>query len=133
MPATPCNALNITQPGIVAFDGTATFTGSPLTQYNTLVGSLANAIVNIAPGTLGQVLTSNGIAANPSYQSPATSGTVTSVSGTTNQVAVATGTTTPVISLIGPYTPATYTAHGVLIGEGTSSIVALGAGTAGQV
>ena len=63
----------------------------------------------------------------------ATSGTVTSVSGTANQVAVATGTTTPVISLIGPYTPATYTAHGVLIGEGTSSIAALAAGSAGQV
>lgn len=61
------------------------------------------------------------------------SGTVTSVSGTANQVAVATGTTTPVISLVGPYTPSTYTTHGVLIGEGTSSITALGAGTAGQV
>lgn len=62
-----------------------------------------------------------------------TTGTVTSVTGTANQVAVATGTTTPVISLIGPYTPSTYTAHGVLIGEGTSSIVALGAGAAGQI
>lgn len=60
-------------------------------------------------------------------------GTVTSVTGTPSQVAVANGTTTPVISLIGPYTPATYTAHGVLIGEGTSSIAALGAGSAGQV
>jgi hypothetical protein len=61
------------------------------------------------------------------------SGGVTSVSGTTNQVAVANGTTTAVVSLVGPYTPATYTAHGVLIGEGTSSIAALAAGTAGQV
>jgi|SRR5665213_205342 len=60
-------------------------------------------------------------------------GTVTNVSGTANQVAVANGTTTPVISLIGPYTPATYTAHGVLIGEGTGSIVASAVGTAGQV
>lgn len=60
-------------------------------------------------------------------------GTVTSVSGTTNQVAVATGTTTPVISLVGPYTPATYTAHGVLIGEGTSSIVAASVGATGTV
>jgi hypothetical protein len=58
-------------------------------------------------------------------------GTVTSVSGTANQVAVATGTTTPVISLIGPYSPATYTAHGVLIGEGTSSIVATTTGASG--
>jgi hypothetical protein len=50
------------------------------------------------------------------------SGTVTSVSGTANQVAVATGTTTPIISLIGPYTPATFTAHGIMLGEGTASI-----------
>ncbi len=61
-----------------------------------------------------------------------TNGTVTSVSGTANQVAVATGTTTPVISLIGPYTPATYTTHGVLIGEATSSIAATSAGSSGQ-
>ena len=60
-------------------------------------------------------------------------GTVTSVSGTANQVSVATGSSTAVISLVGPYTPATYTAHGVLIGAGTSSIAALAAGSAGQV
>lgn len=60
-------------------------------------------------------------------------GTVTSVSGTANQVAVANGTTTPVISLIGPYTPATYTAHGVLVGEGTSSIVAVGPNSASGI
>lgn len=83
------------------------------------------------PGTSGNILTSNGT--NWTSAAPATSGTVTSVSGTANQVAVATGTTTPVISLIGPYTPATYTTHGVLIGEGTSSIAALAAGSAGQV
>lgn len=83
------------------------------------------------PGTSGNVLTSNGT--NWTSAAPATSGTVTSVSGTANQVSVANQTTTPVISLVGPYTPATYTAHGVLIGEGTSSIVALGAGSSGQV
>ncbi len=82
-------------------------------------------------GTSGNILTSNGT--NWSSAPPATSGTVTSVSGTANQVAVATGTTTPVISLIGPYTPATYTAHGVLVGEGTSSIVALSVGATGTV
>jgi hypothetical protein len=37
------------------------------------------------------------------------------------------------LSLIGPYTPATYTAHGVLMGEGATSIVASSAGTSGQV
>jgi hypothetical protein len=88
---------------------------------------------NIGTAATGTVLTGNGAGVQPSFQSPATNGTVTSVTGTANQVNVATGTTTPVISLIGPYTPATYTTHGVLIGEGTSSIVALAAGTAGQV
>ena len=36
------------------------------------------------------------------------------------------------LSLIGPYTPATYTAHGVLLGEGTGSIVATAVGATGQ-
>jgi hypothetical protein len=53
--------------------------------------------------------------------------------GTANQVLVAGTANTETISLIGPYTPATYTAHGVLLGEGTSSIVATAVGTNGQV
>lgn len=53
--------------------------------------------------------------------------------GTANQVAVTGSAATETISLVGPYTPATYTAHGVLVGEGTSSIVATAAGTDGQV
>lgn len=113
----------------------AGITGATPTSANTPQVVLCDNIGNLASissSTSGFILTSNGTA-TPSFQAPATSGTVTSVSGTPNQVAVANGTTTPVISLIGPYTPATYTAHGVLIGEGTSSIVALGAGTAGQV
>jgi hypothetical protein len=55
------------------------------------------------------------------------------VVGTANQVTVTGAGHTETISLIGPYTPATYTAHGVLIGEGTSSIVATTPGTTGQV
>lgn len=61
------------------------------------------------------------------------SGSVVSVTGTANQILASPTTGAVVLSLIGPYTPATYTAHGVLIGEGTSSIVATAAGTAGQV
>jgi hypothetical protein len=86
----------------------------------------------LADGTTGQVLTAT-TGSPPSWANPATSGTVTSVSGTANQVAVATGTTTPVISLIGPYTPSTYTAHSVIVGEGTSSMVGIGPGSSGQV
>lgn len=61
------------------------------------------------------------------------SGDVLSVTGTANQVLANPTTGNVVLSLIGPYTPSTYTAHGVLIGEGTSSIHATSAGTAGQL
>lgn len=53
--------------------------------------------------------------------------------GTANQVASTGSGSTITFSLIGPYTPATYTSNGVLIGKGTSSIVATTAGTNGQV
>jgi hypothetical protein len=60
-------------------------------------------------------------------------GPVQSVTGTANQILASPTSGNVILSLIGPYTPATYTAHGVLIGEGTSSIVATSAGTAGQL
>ncbi len=60
-------------------------------------------------------------------------GGVLSVTGTANQILATPTTGNVVLSLIGPYTPATYTAHGVLMGEATSSIVASSAGTSGQV
>lgn len=55
------------------------------------------------------------------------------IKGTANQIQVAGSANTETLSLIGPYTPATYTAHGVLLGEGTASIAATAAGTNGQV
>jgi hypothetical protein len=57
---------------------------------------------------------------------------VTNVNGTANQILATPTTGAVVLSLIGPYTPATYTAHGVLIGEGTGSIAATATGSAGQ-
>jgi hypothetical protein len=60
-------------------------------------------------------------------------GDVLSVTGTANQILANPTTGAVVLSLIGPYTPATYTAHGVLIGEGTGSIVATTPGTNGQL
>ena len=68
MPGTAGNSLNITSAGIPVFDGTATFSATTTTQYNTLVGSTGNTIANISPGTSTYVLTSNGASANPSYQ-----------------------------------------------------------------
>ncbi len=64
------NALNITSPGITIFDGTATFSATTTTQYNTLVGGAGNTIVSITPGTAGWLLTSQGAATNPIYAAP---------------------------------------------------------------
>lgn len=62
-----------------------------------------------------------------------TSGGTINLNGTANQILTTSSANGETFSLIGPYTPATYTAHGVLLGEGTSSIVATTAGTNGQV
>ena len=55
MAATPGNALNITAAGLVNFDGTATFTGVTVTQFDVLVGSTSNGITSITNGTSGQI------------------------------------------------------------------------------
>ena len=55
------------------------------------------------------------------------------LAGTAAQIAVAQSAGTSTFSLTGPYTPATYTAHGVLIGEGAAAVQATAAGTTGQV
>jgi len=55
------------------------------------------------------------------------------LAGTANQIATAGAGSTITFSLVGPYTPATYTSHGVLVGAGTSSIAALAAATTGQL
>jgi len=96
-----------------------------------MIGGANKSITALAPVTNGNVLTV--VAGAWASAAPATSGTVTSVTGTANQVNVTNGTTTPVISLIGPYTPTSYTAHGVLIGNTTGSIAASTAGLAGQI
>lgn len=63
---------------------------------------------------------------------PPTGGDI-EIAGTAAQIGIANAGSTVTLSLIGPYTPATYTAHGVLIGEAAASIHATAAGTTGQV
>lgn len=55
------------------------------------------------------------------------------IAGTANQITSTASGATVTLALAGPYTPATYTAHGVLLGEGTGSIVATTAGATGTV
>ena len=55
-----------------------------------------------------------------------------SINGTANQIAVTGGTNSIALSLIGPFTPSSFIAHTVLLGEGSSSIGTAGPGTDGQ-
>lgn len=78
--STPANALDISTIGIVKFDGVNAFTTTTITQFDTLVGGASNAITSITTGIAGQVLTSNGAGADPSYQNSASSG-ITQIDG----------------------------------------------------
>jgi hypothetical protein len=65
---------------------------STLAAHGVLVGEGTSAVAVVSPGTAGQVLTSNGASADPTYQTFTASGTVNS--GTAGQIAyyAATGT-----------------------------------------
>lgn len=82
------NSLNISSAGLVKFDGTATFTGVTVTQFDVLVAAAANGITSVGPGTAGQVLQSGGAASNPAYSTP----TYPSISGTSGKVLISNGT-----------------------------------------
>jgi len=84
------------------------------------------ALVTSSGGDIVEFITGSG---GPVF--PTGTGAV-SLLGTAAQIATVGTANTVTFSLIGPYTPATYTAHGVLIGEGAGSIVASAVGTAGQ-
>ena len=83
-----------------------------------------SALQSGAVGTVGQVLTSNGAGALPTFQTLSSGGTVTSVSVVTaNGVSgsVATSTTTPAITLsLGAVTPTSVAASGTVTGSNLS-------------
>jgi|SRR6185312_5528023 len=61
------NSIDLTTTGVVGYTGTA-FTASPTTQFNVQIGgATSSTLANVANGTAGQVLTSNGAAA-PTWQ-----------------------------------------------------------------
>jgi trimeric autotransporter adhesin len=86
------------------------------------VPATANNINVVGSGSI--TVTGTPLSSTLTITSSAVTG-VSSVTGTANQILASPTTGNVVLSLIGPYTPATYTAHGVLIGEGTGSIVAV--------
>lgn len=91
----------------------------------TLVSNAGNSATWVTSGGgSSEVSTINGL-------SPVAGNIV--IAGTAAQIGVTNAGNTVTLALLGPYTPATYTAHGVLVGEGASPIVATAAGTDGQV
>ncbi len=102
------------------------------------VGGAAYILISVVAGSANWQLAASGTGAVATLTggsggaiSPS-SGNI-NLLGTANQIATVGSGSTITFSLVGPYTPATYTAHGVLIGEGTSSIAATAAGATGQL
>ena len=54
------NALNLKVTGIVTADGSGGFTGSTVTNHGVVTAQANNTVTSVAPGTIGNVLTSNG-------------------------------------------------------------------------
>jgi len=94
-PSSGTTLIDITSAGEISFPS------ATLTQHGVLVVGASGLLASTAVGTSGDVLTSNGAGLAPTYQPP-TTGTVTSVSGTTNRIS-STGGATPVIDIDAAY------------------------------
>lgn len=87
------NAINLSAAGVVSYNGTGVFTGSPITQNAMLYGGAANAITSTAAPTNGQILIGSTSAAPVLASITAGSGiTVTPGAGSIT-IAVTGGTT----------------------------------------
>lgn len=98
-----------------------------LCNFSTSLGVVsANwSLLGTDTGALNTLTGGSGGAISPS------AGNIT-LAGTANQITTTGSGSTITFALAGPYTPSTYTAHAVLLGEGTSSIGSVGPGTTGQ-
>lgn len=77
---TTSGTIALSTPVSVANGGTASTT---LTAHNVMLGEGTSAVAFAAPGVSGTCLTSNGVAADPTFQSCPGTGTVTSISAGT--------------------------------------------------
>jgi hypothetical protein len=103
------NSINLSTPGITGYNGSGTFTGTAVTQYNVIVGgSATDTLANIAPSTSGYALTSTGASSNPTFA---------------NEVSVPGGGTGA----------GSFTQNSLILGNSTSALSALGAATNGQI
>lgn len=87
------NAVNISSSGIVKYDGAGTFSGVTVTNHATLVGAASNGITSVLQGA-GQILIGT-TAGDPSAASltPGTGISISSVSGAITISSAGAGTT----------------------------------------
>lgn len=112
-----------------AAGSTVTYNVSGATNHAVQVGNAGGSLTSLTVGTNGQVLLGS-TAANPSFVTP-TAGTGLSI--TTNASTLQYALSTPVSVPNGGTGATSFTAHSILLGEGTSAISALGAATNGQL
>jgi hypothetical protein len=137
----PAYTVALSTPVSVANGGTS---DSTLTSHAALLGAGSSAVAFATPSTSGQCLCSNGASSDPTFQTVAYG----NLSGTPATVSVAAGTGISVTGGPNPYTVAlstpvsvsnggtgdsTLAAHMVLLGESTSAVSTVAAGTGGQV
>lgn len=112
-----------------ATGATVTYNVSGTTNHAVQVGNSVGSLTSLTVGTNGQVLLGS-TAANPSFVTP-TAGTGLSI--TTNASTLQYALSTPVSVPNGGTGATSFTAHSLLLGEGTSAVTALGAATNGQL
>lgn len=123
--STPCNSLDISQAGLVKFDGTATFTGVTTTNHNVMVGAASNGLTSVAPSaTVGYPLVSQGASADPSFAALTIPGGGTGVSTVTG---VLTGNGTS------PITGSAVSQYGVVVGGASNAVATVAAAAAGKL
>lgn len=123
--STPCNSLDISQAGLVKFDGISTFTGVTVTNHNVIVGAASNGLTSVAPSaTVGYPLVSQGSSADPSFA-------VLTIPGGGTGVPTVTGVLTG--NGTSPITGSAVDQYDVLVGGASNAVGSVGPGSAGQV
>jgi len=106
---------------------------APFIRAGLLTGSAGITITN-GPGTIniaGTGAVSSLAFSTPSGTANSSGGAITFAQG--SNVSISGVASTVTFTLTGPPSPTTLTNHGVVIGQGTSAVVATAAGSAGQV
>ena len=119
--------VSLSTPVSVSNGGTG---ATSLTAHSVLIGEGTSAVVAVGPGLAGQVLTSGGAGADPSFVSPtAGTGLTLVTNATTLQYALS----TPVSTTNGGTGVSAPTAHTLPVAEGASAFTFLGPLTNGQL